>query len=180
MIFEKTQTVRIAGRLLHSAVNGPGVRYVLFFQGCIHHCRDCQNPETWEASGGTELTVSEITEELQRTRYLDGITLSGGDPLLQPLAAGAIASAAREMGLSVWCYTGYTFEELLSGIAGQDAFAALAFMDVLVDGRFLPEERTEDALYRGSANQRLIDLPKSISERKVHVVSSMIQMSRGL
>lgn len=164
-------TVRLAGTIPHSTVNGPGVRYVLFFQGCRHHCRDCQNPETWDFSGGTELPVTDITEELRNTRYIDGITLSGGDPLCQPEAAAEIARRAKEYGLSVWCYTGYTWEALLSGAAGESALAALQWIDVLVDGPFLPEEKTEQALYRGSGNQRLIDLPRSLEEHKVHMVT---------
>ena len=171
MIFEEFKTVRIAGIVAHSSVNGPGVRYVIFFQGCPHHCRECQNPETWDPSGGEELPVDQVITELKATRYLDGVTLSGGDTLLQPFAAGKIARAAKELGLTVWCYTGWTFEALMQGAAGEEAIRALTWMDVLVDGAFRIEEKTEDALYRGSANQRLIDLPASLPERIVHVVS---------
>ena len=171
MIFEEFGTVRIAGTLAHSSVNGPGVRYVIFFQGCPHHCRECQNPETWDPSGGEEIPVEQVIAELKAARYLDGVTLSGGDPLLQPVAAERIARAAKESGLTVWCYTGWTFEALMQGAAGEEAVRALAWMDVLVDGVFRIEEKTEDALYRGSANQRLIDLPASLPEHIVHVVS---------
>lgn len=171
MIFEELSTVRIAGTLAHSSVNGPGVRYVIFFQGCTHHCRDCQNPETWDPMGGASVPVRQVIAELKGTRYLDGITLSGGDPLLQPEAAARIAAAAKEQHLSVWCYTGWTFEALMQGAAGEAAIRALEQMDVLVDGEFRIEERTDQALYRGSANQRLIDLPASLPEKIVHVVS---------
>ena len=104
---------RIAGTVRHSSVDGPGVRYVVFFQGCPHHCPGCQNPETWDPEGGEETTAEELAEEMRATRYLDGITLSGGDPLLQPSALMVLADAAHEKGLSVWCYTGWTFEALL-------------------------------------------------------------------
>ncbi len=173
MIFEEFETVRIAGTLAHSSVNGPGVRYVIFFQGCPHHCRECQNPETWDPLGGAEVPVEQVITELKGTRYLDGVTLSGGDPLLQPVAAARIAAAAKELHLSVWCYTGWTFEALMRGAAGESALQALEQMDVLVDGAFRIEERTEQALYRGSANQRLIDLPASLPEKIVHVVSQI-------
>ena len=173
MIFEEFGTVRIAGVLAHSSVNGPGVRYAIIFQGCPHHCRECQNPETWDPEGGEEMPVGQVIEDLMQTRYLDGITLSGGDPLLQPRAAAKIAKAAKEAGLSVWCYTGWTFEELMQGAAGEDAVRALEFMDVLVDGAFHIEERSDTTVYRGSANQRLIDLPASLPEKIAHVVSSI-------
>lgn len=163
--------VRIAGRIAHSSANGPGVRYVLFFQGCPHHCKGCHNPDTHDENGGTETTVDSIIEELRTTRYLDGITFSGGDPLIQPEALAMLAQAAKEENLSVWCYTGFTFEELMGGAAGQAAKDALRFLDVLVDGRFIEAEREEALPYRGSRNQRLIDVPKSLETGVVQQIS---------
>ena len=163
--------LKIAGSLRHSSINGPGVRYVLFFQGCPHHCRECQNPETWDMDGGREVSVSEITEEIRNTRYLDGVTFSGGDPMMQPEGLLCLSRGLKEMGLSIWCYTGFTFEEIVSGIAGEKAIEALYCMDVLVDGPFLVGEKTDAAIYRGSSNQRLIDLRKSLPERKIYTVT---------
>ena len=157
---------RIAGTVRHSSVDGPGVRYVVFFQGCPHHCPGCQNPETWDPDGGEQTTAEELIEELSRTRYLDGITLSGGDPLLQPEAAAAIADAAHAKGLSVWCYTGWTFEALLKGAAGEGAAEALRHIDVLVDGPFREDLLSKECIFRGSKNQRLIDIPASLEAGK--------------
>ena len=152
---------RIAGTVRHSSVDGPGVRYVVFFQGCPHHCPGCQNPETWNPAEGEETTAEELAEEMRATRYLDGITLSGGDPLLQPSAVIVMADAAHEKGLSVWCYTGWTFEALMQGAAGEEAVEALRHIDVLVDGPFVLAERDLNLRFRGSRNQRVIDVRKS-------------------
>lgn len=154
---------RIAGMVKHSSVDGPGVRFTVFFQGCPHHCPGCHNPETWDPAGGEEITLEELIEEIRKTRYLDGITLSGGDPLLQPLAAIAAADAAHAKGLTVWCYTGWIFEEIMKGSAGPDAIEALSHIDVLVDGPFRMEQLSKACIYRGSSNQRLIDVPASLT-----------------
>ena len=130
---------------------------MVFFQGCSHHCAGCQNPETWNPEGGEEVLVEELAAQLHGTRYLDGITLSGGDPFLQPEAAIALADAAREKGLTVWAYTGWTFEELLAGAAGDAARELLHHVDVVVDGPFRQELLSKECLYRGSTNQRLVD-----------------------
>ena len=159
-------TARIAGTVRHSSVDGPGVRYVVFFQGCPHHCPECQNPETWDPAGGEEVLLEDLTEELRTTRYLDGVTLSGGDPFLQPEAAMAVADAGREMGLNVWAYTGWTFEALLDGAAGQKARELLGHLDVVVDGPFRRELLSKECLFRGSSNQRLIDVPASLAAGK--------------
>ena len=153
----------IAGTVRHSSVDGPGVRYVVFFQGCPHHCPGCQNPETWDPAGGEETAAEELAEEMRSTRYLDGITLSGGDPLLQPSAVIVMADAAHEKGLSVWCYTGWTFEALLKGAAGESALEALRHIDVLVDGPFVQDLLSKEHIFRGSSNQRLIDVPASLA-----------------
>ncbi len=163
--------VKIAGVVRHSSVNGPGVRLVIFFQGCPHGCPGCQNPETWDIEGGEERTLESLIGEMKNTRYLDGVTFSGGDPLMQPEALRALAEAAKTMGLTVWCYTGWKFEEILSGAAGGEAQKALESIDVLVDGSFRLEEKTDDAIYRGSRNQRLIDVPRSLADNTVRLAS---------
>ena len=178
--------VRIAGQVRHSAVDGPGVRYALFMQGCPHGCKACQNPETHDPDSGTEKTVSEVIKDILETRYLDGITLSGGDPFFQPEAALEIAKAAKEAGLSVCAYSGWTFEQLYSDRAGngdssreegkgaapgipvpEGAGKVLDNIDVLVDGRYVDELHVEDDerekdMWRGSRNQRLIDVKASL------------------
>ncbi len=160
-------TARIAGMVKHSSVDGPGVRFTVFFQGCPHHCPGCHNPETWDPAGGDEIGIDELLEEIKSTRYLDGITLSGGDPLLQPRAVIAAADTAHAKGLNVWCYTGWTFEDIMEGKAGDTAIEALNHIDVLVDGPFRIELLSKETIYRGSSNQRLIDVPASLAAGKV-------------
>ena len=156
------QSVKIAGAKKHSSVNGPGVRYVLFMQGCSHHCPGCQNPETHDISKGVEMEVEEIVSDILATRYLDGLTLSGGDPLFQPEASFEIAKRVKEAGLDIWLYTGWTFEQIMDGKAGQKAKEVLSFIDVLVDGPYVESLRSEDVIWRGSTNQHLVDVKKSL------------------
>lgn len=175
---ELEKTVRIAGQVRHSAVDGPGVRYALFLQGCPHGCKACQNPETHDPEGGTEKDLSEVINEILSTRFLDGITLSGGDPFLQPEASKEIAKAAREAGLNVWAYTGWTFEQLTGTGTGdypvppEGVKDVLRYVDVLVDGRYVDslhvdDDRRQECMWRGSFNQRLVDVQKSLEEGHV-------------
>lgn len=171
------RTVRIAGQVKHSAVDGPGVRYAIFLQGCPHNCKACQNPETHDPDAGTERVLDEVIDEILSTKFLDGVTLSGGDPFLQPEASMAIAKAAKEAGLNVWAYTGWTFEQLTgettAGIRPpKQAAEVLRYVDVLVDGRYedslhVNDEDRQKCMWRGSFNQRLIDVQKSLSEGHV-------------
>lgn len=153
--------IRIAGLVNDSIVDGPGFRLAVFAQGCPHHCPGCHNPQTHDFSGGHEVDVEEIITKMRKNPLLDGVTLTGGEPFCQPEACAEIARAARAAGLNVWCYTGYTFEELL---CEEDAerLSLLHTLDVLVDGRFMLEKRTLECRFRGSSNQRLIDVPKSL------------------
>lgn len=155
---------RLAGEIKHSLVNGPGIRYVVFFQGCPHHCEGCQNPETHDVSGGIEANTDDVMERIRKAKFLDGVTLSGGDPLMQPEACGLIAKAAHEMGLSVWVYTGWRMEDVLGNAHKRDA---LRYVDILVDGKFISALQGEGTLFRGSSNQRFIDVQKSLSTNQV-------------
>ena len=112
MIAEQPGVIRMHGMLRHSLVNGPGIRCILFLQGCTHHCPGCQNPETHDIHGGTPCSTQAILNDILTDRNLDGVTLSGGDPLLQPKACTEIAKACKQHGLSVWVYTGYLFEDI--------------------------------------------------------------------
>lgn len=155
---------RLAGEIKHSLVNGPGIRYVIFFQGCPHHCRGCQNPETHDISGGMEADTDDVVERIRAAKFLDGVTLSGGDPLMQPDACSTIAKAIHEMGLSVWVYTGWKMEDVLHDAHKREA---LHYVDVLVDGEFVSTLQGEESLFRGSSNQRFIDVQKSLSTNQV-------------
>ena len=152
--------MRIANTVSDSIVDGPGLRFTVFTQGCPHHCPGCHNPETHDPAGGREVSVAELAEEMGKNPLTDGLTLSGGDPFCQAAECAALARLAHEKGLNVWTYTGYTYERLLEGdLPG--ALELLEQTDVLVDGPFLLAEKSYEALFRGSANQRLIDVKQS-------------------
>lgn len=151
--------IRISGIVNDSIVDGPGFRLAVFTQGCPHHCAGCHNPQTHDFEGGREIDTQEIIEKLRGNPLLDGITLSGGEPFCQCAACAELASAAHALGLNVWAYSGYTYEQLLAGDAEQRAL--LAETDVLVDGPFVLPQRTLELRFRGSSNQRLIDVKAS-------------------
>ncbi len=155
--------IRIAGLVDDSIVDGPGFRLAVFTQGCPHHCPGCHNPDTHDFSGGKAETTEHIIEMMRANPLLDGITLTGGDPFCQSAACSEIAKAARESKLSVWAYSGWTFEELLQlSEKTADIRRLLELIDVLVDGPFLLKQRTLELRFRGSKNQRLIDVPASL------------------
>lgn len=160
--------IKIAGIERHSSVNGPGVRYVLFTQGCPHHCPGCQNKDTWEIKGGVRYDTKDIINDILLTKYIDGVTLSGGDPLYQAKPILEIVKALKEHNINIWCYTGWTYEQIYSLQALSTAKDILSYVDVLVDGPFIQELYASDLLYKGSSNQRLIDCKSS--REKGHVV----------
>jgi anaerobic ribonucleoside-triphosphate reductase activating protein len=164
--------IQIAGIERHSSVNGPGVRYVLFTQGCPHACPGCQNPDTWSPTAGVSYDTEDIINDILSTKYIDGVTLSGGDPLFQAKPILEIVKALNEKKINIWCYTGWTYEQLDSLQAGPEAKEVLSYLDVLVDGRFVLSLLSRDCIYRGSTNQRLIDCKKSIQEGKVVEMTS--------
>lgn len=152
--------MRIANLMSDSIVDGPGLRLTVFTQGCPHGCPGCHNPETHDSVGGREVSVHELEEALGKNPLLQGLTLSGGDPFLQAAECAELARAAHRRGLDVWTYTGYVYEDLLA--AGRVEFDALLDeTDVLVDGPFVQAKKSYSALFRGSDNQRLIDLKKT-------------------
>ncbi len=149
--------MRIAGTVSDSIVDGPGLRFTVFTQGCPHHCPGCHNPETHDPGGGRTVTVEELGELLAGNPLIDGLTLSGGDPFLQAGECAALAALAHALGKNVWTYTGYTWE-VLTAAGRPDWDALLAQTDVLVDGPFVEALKSYSATFRGSSNQRLIDL----------------------
>lgn len=159
--------IRIAGIIPDSITDGPGFRCAIFTQGCLHHCKGCHNPETWDMLGGDEYDTDEIIAMWDKNPLLKGITLSGGDPFYQPAPCTVLAKAAHAKGFDVFAYSGYTFEELLD-LAGTDADVAalLAECDFLVDGPFILEQRSLELLFRGSENQRVLDVKLSLAENK--------------
>ncbi len=142
-----------------SILDGSGIRTVIWFQGCLHNCKGCQNPETHDMNGGMVVDVDELKMKLKNLKYQSGITLSGGDPFFQPEAALEIAKFAKSVGLNVWAYTGFTYEALLSD---KNRLDLLKNVDVLVDGKFMMDKKSLNCKFRGSTNQRLIDVKKSL------------------
>ena len=156
--------MRIAGTVQDSIVDGPGFRFVLFTQGCPHHCEGCQNPQTHDPAGGTEISTEEIVGQILSNPLTDGVTFSGGEPFEQAAECAVIARQAREQGLNVWTYTGYTFEQLAEKMkTDKGTEELLVLTDVLVDGRFVLAQKSFDVPWRGSRNQRLIDVPQSLA-----------------
>ena len=158
--------IRLAADLQpDSIVDGEGIRTVVWTQGCPHNCKGCHNPGTHDFNGGFLMDVDEVIEELKNIEGQDGITLSGGDPLCQSDACIEICKAAKELGLNVWCYTGFTYESLLAG--DKDRLELLKNVDVLVDGKFVLAKKSLNCKFRGSSNQRLIDVKKSMEEGSI-------------
>ena len=158
--------ISLSGVTGESIVDGPGLRLTIFTQGCLHHCPGCHNPQTHDPEGGSWADTEDILAAAAENPLLDGITLSGGDPFLQPVPCLALAEGAHKIGLNVWTYTGYTWEALLEE-NDAEKLALLKETDVLVDGPFLLAERSLELRFCGSRNQRLIDVKKSLAEDKV-------------
>ncbi len=152
--------MRIANVVSDSIVDGPGLRFTVFTQGCPHHCPGCHNPDTHDPAGGREATVEELEAQMTANPLTDGLTLSGGEPFDQAGECAALAARAKANGLNVWAYTGYRYEALLEK-GSPEVLDLLEQVDVLVDGPFVEGLKSYDALFRGSTNQRLIDVPKS-------------------
>jgi anaerobic ribonucleoside-triphosphate reductase activating protein len=160
--------LRIAGIIEESIVDGPGIRLVVFGQGCPHHCPGCHNPDTHSFEGGNLFPIAKILQMLDSNPLLDGITLSGGEPFSQAAGFAQLAQAAQEKGLQVMTYTGYTYEELLTSIGEKSDWALLLqHSDLLVDGPFELAKRNLLLRFRGSENQRIINVPESLKQGKV-------------
>lgn len=148
-------TLRVVDIVDGTTVDGPGLRTSIYFAGCDHHCPGCHNPSTWPHDSGRDMTVGDIIAHIEENGF--NVTFSGGDPLYQ---ADKIAVLAREikrrLGKTVWCYTGFTYEELMAGTPS--ARQVLDNIDVLVDGPFIESLRYTSLLFRGSSNQRLINV----------------------
>ena len=149
-----------------SIVDGEGLRAVVWTQGCPHDCPGCHNPQTHAFDGGTSVGSESILEQLKAHFYLDGVTFSGGEPMAQAAACGELAQAVHQLGMNVWCYTGYTWEALMEA-QDPDQRMFLEQIDVLIDGPFLLAQKSLNLRFRGSANQRLIDVKASLKAQRV-------------
>lgn len=155
--------IRVLDILEDTMVDGPGFRTSIYCAGCGHHCPGCHNPQSWNFDGGREMSTEEIMKIIEADPYAN-VTFSGGDPMYQ---AVGFAELAREIhkrtNKDIWCYTGFTFESLIN----HDQRELLEQIDVLVDGPFIEKLRDTDLLFRGSSNQRLIDVQSSLYECKI-------------
>lgn len=160
--------MRIASVVTDSIVDGPGLRVAIFTQGCFHNCFGCHNPGTHDPSGGYEESIESIVNKIKKNYLIDGITLTGGDPFEQ---AEECAKLAREVKLidskyTIWTYTGYTYEQILSK-NNSSWNSLLDVTDVLVDGPFILSQKSYELKFRGSRNQRLIDVRSSRLQDKI-------------
>ena len=152
----------LSGIVSDSIVDGPGIRTTIFSQGCPHHCPGCHNPETWAFGCGTDVSVETIVDIVKSNPLCKGVTFSGGEPFSQAAAFAKLAVLLKAEGYDVASYSGYTFEELLEGSEAQQQL--LSVIDILIDGRFLLEQKSLEIAFRGSRNQRILDVKKSLAE----------------
>lgn len=155
--------IRVAGVVNDSITDGPGLRYTLFVQGCPHHCPGCHNPQTHPFEGGSLRGAEEIGREILKNPMLSGLTLSGGEPVCQAAALVPLCQMVRSGGLEIALYSGYTFEQL-AAMEDKEVRELLSLCDVLIDGPFLQQQRSLALLFRGSKNQRILNLPESLKE----------------
>lgn len=157
--------LRIANIVNDSIVDGPGLRLTVFVQGCIHNCKGCHNPSTHDINGGTIVDSDDILNKFFENPLLDGITFSGGEPFLQPEPLSVIAKEIKEKGFNVIVYTGFLWEKLMED--KEKYMCLLKYTDVLIDGPFIEEQKSYELEFKGSKNQRTIDVNKSLIENNV-------------
>ncbi len=161
---EQKKTIRLAGVVRESIVDGPGIRFTVFVQGCPHHCPGCQNPQTHDPAAGYDCEAERLLEEIAKNPLLRGVTLSGGEPIEQAEALLPFARAVRALGKDLAIFSGYTFEQLLELSARRPAVRELlSLCFLLIDGRFVLAERDLTLRFRGSRNQRLLDPAASLA-----------------
>ena len=154
----------LSGIVQDSIVDGPGIRTTFFCKGCPHHCEGCHNPETWDFGCGTQVPVEDLVDVVKSNPLCRGVTFSGGEPFAQAAGFAKLAKLLKAEGYEVASYSGFTFEELLSGSDAQKEL--LSSIDILIDGPFVMAERSLEIAFRGSRNQRILDVPKSLSAGK--------------
>lgn len=152
----ETPTLRVLDIVPGTSVDGPGLRTSIYFAGCHHHCEGCHNPQSWDMAGGKSMTIDEIVRIIEENGF--NVTFSGGDPIYQIKPLITLAETLKQRGYNIWCYTGFTFEQLLEN---SDIRELLENIDVVVDGPFIQPLRDISLRFRGSSNQRIIDVKKS-------------------
>jgi anaerobic ribonucleoside-triphosphate reductase activating protein len=159
--------LKIGGFLENSLVNGDGMRSVIFVSGCRHNCENCQNEFMQDFDYGDSTSIHDIFRKIKKNMpIIKGVTFSGGEPFESAAALSKLSEEVRILGLNIWCYSGYTFEELIHS-GDSDKLKLLSFIDVLIDGKFEEGLKVSASKYTGSSNQRIIDVPKSILEHQI-------------
>lgn len=155
--------IRIAGVVEESIVDGPGIRFTIFAQGCYHKCEGCHNEHTQDFGGGEERTIDSILEEIKENPLLDGVTFSGGEPFEQSESLSVIAKELKQLNYHTITYSGYTYEEIIEKSKDRPSFLELLkYTDILVDGKFMMDKRNLRLKFRGSENQRIIDMKETM------------------
>lgn len=162
----KDYNLRIAGVIDESIVDGPGIRFVIFTQGCPHNCPGCHNPQTHDFASGHVVPISQLLAEIQANPLISGVTLSGGEPFCQPEPLAELVRVLKQGGKHIMAYSGYTWEQLLQ-LEDPAVGMLLRQCDVLVDGPFVEAQRDLTLRFRGSRNQRLINVQKSLREGRI-------------
>lgn len=163
--------LRLAGVIRESIVDGPGIRFVVFAQGCPHQCIGCHNPQSWPFDGGFIAQPRQIIEEMLKNPLVKGLTISGGEPFCQSAAMAQLAQAARQNGFDVITYTGFTFEKLLEQVKTDPAvLELLCYTDILIDGPFIQDLKSYELRFKGSSNQRMIDVKPSLEQGKAVLI----------
>lgn len=163
-----SDTVRISGLINDSIVDGPGIRLTIFTQGCPHHCEGCHNPQTHDFNGGEDVTLESLLEKIRSNPLLDGVTFSGGEPFCQAKQLYELGLEVKKAGMNVVTYTGYTYEYLTEHTDAENYYGELLLVtDYLVDGPFVLSKRDILLKFKGSSNQRIINVKKSLAEKKV-------------
>lgn len=163
-----SDTLKLAGTVNDSIVDGPGIRFTIFVQGCPHRCKGCHNPHTHDFEGGETVTVESLLEKIKGNPLLDGVTFSGGEPFCQAKPLYELALEIKKLGMNIVTYTGYKFEYLTENANEKNFYSELlSVTDYLVDGPFELDKRDILLKFRGSSNQRIIDVKKSLAEKKV-------------
>lgn len=157
--------IKLSGLVADSIVDGPGFRFTIFTQGCPHHCPGCHNPQTHDFEGGRYAGCDKIIEKIQQNKLTTGVTFSGGEPFCQPEPCAYMAKKLKALGYHLMCYTGYTFEQLTEmSQKDENIKEFLSQLDIIIDGRFILEQRSLELRFKGSKNQRTIDVKESIKQ----------------
>ena len=163
-----SEIINVYGLAKNSIVDGPGLRFAIFVQGCSHNCKNCHNPNSHPYSGGTEYTIDSLIAMIKSDPLVSGVTLSGGEPFDQAYACGELAYRLKNEGYNIWTYTGYLFEDLCaaSDSSSKDKDGVRKLLqntDVLIDGPFVSDLNSYSLKWKGSSNQRILDVPASIA-----------------